>query len=76
MGNGDERIVGGEDTEEGEFPYLVALTIDFGIFCGGTLIDLDRVLTAAHCMEGAGRVDVLAGAYDRTDASEPSQQTR
>jgi len=37
------RIVGGEGTEPGEFPFLVAVTIDFTKFCGGTLIAPDTV---------------------------------
>ena len=33
-------------------PWLVTLTTR-GPFCGGALIAPDRVLTAAHCVEGA-----------------------
>ncbi|GFO33008.1 serine protease [Plakobranchus ocellatus] len=41
------RIVGGEDAQRHEFPWQV-----FGRHtCGGTLIDDQWVLTAAHCLE-------------------------
>ena len=35
-----ERIVGGEDTEPFEYPWNVALTLQWGLqFCGGSLIN-------------------------------------
>jgi len=47
-------IVGGNDTELGEFPWMVLLgkdkpTGDIIWHCGGTLINKWYVLTAAHC---------------------------
>lgn len=67
-----ERIVGGQEATPHEFPWQVALTIDGGSFCGGSLISPDWVLTAAHCADGARVFNVLLGAHDRTVA-EPSQ---
>ncbi|GMH44034.1 hypothetical protein BSKO_11968 [Bryopsis sp. KO-2023] len=44
------RVVGGEDAEEGRFPYMVSLmTSDRTHQCGGVLIDKRWVLTVAHC---------------------------
>ena len=52
-----EYIIGGKDADPGEFPWFVELIlnqtspdqIDHGD-CGGTLINENWVLTAAHCL--------------------------
>ena len=52
------KIVGGTYANAGDAPWQVALTRSTGSdvfsaqFCGGTLINSDWVLTAAHCTEG------------------------
>ncbi len=43
------RIIGGDDTPVGRYPYVVSLQDDLSHFCGGSLIAPDVVLTAAHC---------------------------
>ncbi|ODM95886.1 Trypsin-1 [Orchesella cincta] len=58
-------IVGGTIARPNEFPWLVHLQIDGKYFCGGSLISLDTVLTAAHCVyESAGSIIVTAGDHD------------
>ena len=59
MRNGNfTKIVGGTNAGWGDAPWQVALTsrassnILYYQFCGGTLINSDWVLTAAHCTEG------------------------
>ncbi|KAJ2316106.1 Serine protease 56, partial [Coemansia sp. RSA 2702] len=47
---GDERIIGGTQAPSGMFPFIVHLFKDGNAYCGGTLIDSEWVLTAAHCV--------------------------
>ncbi|KAL5270888.1 hypothetical protein ACHWQZ_G001524 [Mnemiopsis leidyi] len=44
------RIVGGTGAEEREYPWHVIINIGGAAACGGTLIDSDTVITAAHCL--------------------------
>jgi secreted trypsin-like serine protease len=67
-------IVGGEEAEPGAWPWQVALVqtggdLYIGQFCGGTLIDPEWVLTAAHCTEQftASQIEVAAGVHDLTN---------
>ncbi|XP_016995004.3 trypsin beta [Drosophila takahashii] len=48
---GDGRIVGGEVTTIGEFPYQVSVQVNGQHICGGAIIGHHFVLTAAHCFE-------------------------
>lgn len=65
----DPRIVGGTAVPDGKYPFQAALLgLPFGDddwarqFCGGSLISVDQVLTAAHCVDfiGDGEDDALA----------------
>lgn len=44
-----QAIVGGEETEAGEFDGVVAIVSGGGL-CTGTLVEARTVLTAAHCL--------------------------
>ena len=65
------RIVGGSKTPPNKFPWLAALYIRprnaEELFCGGSLISSQHVLTAAHCVTGVepGEVKVLLGGHSR-----------
>lgn len=45
----DEDIVGGTTAASGEFPYIVSLQRSGSHFCGGSLLNANTVITAAHC---------------------------
>merc|ERR1712243_262102 len=53
------KIVGGNEVTPHEYPWQVGLFIDDMYFCGGSIISEDWILTAAHCMDGAGFVEVV-----------------
>jgi len=66
-----DRIVGGKDAQEGEFPWMVALHgKNRGVpgrppFCGGTLIRDNVVVTAAHCVStDASKYEVRIGDHN------------
>jgi len=66
------KIVGGEVATPHEFPWQVALYVDDSWFCGGTIISDEWILTAAHCTDGARRIEVVSGAQ-RPGTIEPTQ---
>ena len=62
-GEGDNnRIVGGLEASVNQFPYQVSMQYYGEHVCGGTVIDPDHVLTAAHCCFGPqSAISVVAG---------------
>ena len=47
----DGRIVGGRDATIEEFPFIVALLLWGNFHCGGTILNANTVVSAAHCLE-------------------------
>lgn len=79
-----KRIIGGETTEYGEFPWMIHIYENRERKCGGTLIHEKWVLSAAHCFMPAlnGNVDfedyeyaAKAGDYN-VDTIDEYEQTR
>ncbi|WP_149183970.1 serine protease [Streptomyces sp. TRM49041] len=61
-------VVGGTRAAQGEFPWMVRLSMG----CGGSLITQQIVLTAAHCVNGSGDntgITATAGVVDLRSGS-------
>uniref|UniRef100_A0A9L0TLD5 trypsin n=1 Tax=Equus caballus TaxID=9796 RepID=A0A9L0TLD5_HORSE len=57
----DDKIVGGYTCEENSIPYQVSLNSGYH-FCGGSLINAQWVVSAAHCYKS--RIQVRLGEYN------------
>ncbi|TRY64075.1 hypothetical protein TCAL_03905 [Tigriopus californicus] len=79
-----EKVVGGEEVEVNEYPWQVALeplqseSWTYRPFCGGTLMNDEWVMTAAHCFKGQriSRVQVVLGDHDVTNMTETTRVIR
>ncbi|WP_328836866.1 serine protease [Streptomyces europaeiscabiei] len=61
-------VVGGTRAAQGEFPFMVRLSMG----CGGSLYTQQIVLTAAHCVSGSGNntgITATAGVVDLQNTS-------
>ena len=59
----EDPIVGGTTASQGDFPFIVSIQRSGSHFCGGSLLNANTVLTAAHCAVGqtASSLQIRAG---------------
>jgi secreted trypsin-like serine protease len=74
------KIVGGTAVPNGKYPFMAHIRIENlsngrVFYCGGSLIDPDSVLTAAHCVHpsDAGKEIRVTLTVGRTDLSQQNQ---
>jgi V8-like Glu-specific endopeptidase len=59
------NIVGGKETNAGEYPFIVSMADNIGHFCGASVISPTYVMSAAHCSGPA--FHVVIGAHDQNN---------
>ncbi|GCB61927.1 chymotrypsin-like protease CTRL-1 [Scyliorhinus torazame] len=68
------RIVNGQLAKPGSWPWQVSLQNYYGRhFCGGSLVNQNWVITAAHCNFNPGYHHVVLGESDLHSSAEPVQ---
>ncbi|XP_061632006.1 chymotrypsin-like protease CTRL-1 [Phyllopteryx taeniolatus] len=72
--SGYNKIVNGENAVPGSWPWQVSLQDGRGFhFCGGSLINQNWVVTAAHCRVSPRSHRVILGEHDRQSNGEKLQ---
>jgi len=73
--NMEPRIINGDKSANGDWPFMVALVsknrdIDKGNFCGASFLGKRYILTAAHCVDSkeGQDIDAVIGISDLTQA--------
>ncbi|KAK6983723.1 fibrinolytic enzyme isozyme C-like isoform X2 [Biomphalaria glabrata] len=80
IGGFNKRIIYGKNAELYDIPYQVGIFVrgkkEWNLLCGGVLIKIDKVLTAAHCMEDetAMNTKVAVGLLDSVGAPTQYEQ--
>merc|ERR1711881_255812 len=66
MSDTSSYIVGGKEATPHSIPWQVSVQTRSGFhFCGGTIINANYVLTAAHCVKPGDNIYVVAGAHSK-----------
>jgi len=69
------RIVNGNATSPGAYPWAVGIQFGSKLYCGGSIITNRFVLTAAHCVKGISerRIRLILGDHDRRHDDQDQQ---
>lgn len=65
-------VVGGTRAAQGEFPWMVRLSMG----CGGAMYTQSLVLTAAHCVGATGNNTSITATWGSVDLQDPARTTR
>ncbi|OLF09531.1 peptidase S1 [Actinophytocola xinjiangensis] len=65
------QVVGGTRAAQGEFPWMVRLSMG----CGGAMYTTQLVLTAGHCVNGTGNNTSITATLGVVDLQDPARTT-
>ncbi|XP_004371409.1 enteropeptidase isoform X1 [Trichechus manatus latirostris] len=75
-----QKIVGGNDAEEGAWPWLAALYYNGRLLCGASLVSSDWLVSAAHCVYGRNlepsKWSAILGLHMTSNLTSPQIVTR
>ncbi|XP_077289421.1 trypsin-1-like [Arctopsyche grandis] len=76
--NTRKRIVGGQETQVNEYPWMTLLLYNGQFYCGGSLINDRYILSAAHCVSGfkEEKMSIRLLEHDRDTDNETETITR
>ncbi|CAG9860205.1 unnamed protein product [Phyllotreta striolata] len=63
-------IIGGNKTTIEKHPWIVSIQSEGYHNCGGSIINENTIITAAHCFDSTEEVQILAGTADLTQKGE------
>lgn len=76
------RIIGGQASERGQFPFYALLKLTLSnqeeqseVFCGGTLLNDRFVLTAASCVDKATSIQLDLGTLEMNNTKEEGRKS-
>lgn len=74
------RIIGGRVANDDRYTYMVSLQTNGVHFCGGVLIAIDTILTAAHCTNEVSKnetpITVVVSRYDLSSSTGEELQVK
>jgi len=71
-----ERIVGGSQATKGEFPHIVQIKRSNSQYCGGSIVNANWIVTAAHCAVASVAGYTLVGGEHNLNSNEGTEQSR
>ncbi|ODM98260.1 Trypsin-1 [Orchesella cincta] len=71
-----DRIVGGSQASKGEFPHIIQIKRNGGQYCGGSLVNANYIVTAAHCATASVAGYTLVAGEHNLNSNEGTEQSR
>ncbi|XP_069702853.1 trypsin-1-like [Periplaneta americana] len=69
------RIIGGQETQVNQYPWMAQLLYNNRFYCGASLINSMYVLTASHCVKGFNKNRITVRLLDHKRGSNSEAET-